>query len=474
MKQTFIISAILCCMMLIGCSDDDGKSTSYDPSQPVVFTDFSPKEGQVRTRLYIYGKNFGTDETKIHVNVGGQEAKVIGSTGEIIYCMVQKRSYDGNVTVTIDGEDGKPAIEPYTFAEKFNYVAKTTVGTLLRVVDEYGNSGFTDGSFDDGASVPSNDWMVFDPKYAETGGDRLLFTCNFYDGLRVLNLTQRTVSRLFARSQYSCMYSFSFTADGDTLIFPDDNGNGSNETKPNLYYCLRSEGFKKLRPYNYGPCAYSVVCLPNGSKFYSSWTNATVYRMENPTGEIPNTDVNRTHCFALTALTQTDGQHMRLILHPTGKYMYITMEGAPVVLRSNYNEKTNMFETPIIIAGAFGQNGCQEGTGATARFDQVWAGVFVKNEDYVKNPRPDGEEYDFYFCAKANHCIWKLTPDGVATIIAGRSNQNADGKVEGYIDGDPLTEARFHTPAGIAYDETDETWYIGDNDNKGIRYITRE
>ena len=154
--------------------------------------------------------------------------------------------------------------------------------------------------------------------------------------------------------------------------------------------------------------------------------------------------------------------------------MYITMEGAPVVLRSNYNEKTNMFETPIIIAGAFGQNGCQEGTGATARFDQVWAGVFVKNEDYVKNPRPDGEEYDFYFCAKANHCIWKLTPDGVATIIAGRSNQNADGKVEGYIDGDPLTEARFHTPAGIAYDETDETWYIGDNDNKGIRYITRE
>ena len=162
--------------MFIGCSDDDKVSTSYDPTQPVVFTDFSPKEGQVRTRLYIYGKNFGTDETKIHVNVGGQDAKVIGSTGEIIYCMVKKRSYDGNVTVTIDGEDGKPAVVK-TFDEKFNYVAKTTVGTLLRVVDEYGNSGFTDGSFDDGASVPSNDWMVFDPKFKEIGGDRLLFTC---------------------------------------------------------------------------------------------------------------------------------------------------------------------------------------------------------------------------------------------------------------------------------------------------------
>jgi len=460
-------------MMMIGCSDDDNNRTSFDPSQPVVFSDFSPKEGQVRTRLYIYGKNFGTDETKIHVNVGGKEAKVIGSTGEIIYCMVQKRSYNGNVSVTIDDENGKPVVEK-TFDEQFNYVAKTTVGTLLRNVDENGNAGFTDGSFDEGASVPSNDWMVFDPKYAETGGDRLLFSCNYYDGLRVLNLTQRTATRLFPRSQYSVMFSFTFTADGDTLLFPDDNGQGSGESRPNIYYCLRSEGFKKIHPYNYGPCSYGVVSLPNGSKFYSSWTNATVYRMENPTGEIPNVDRNRTRCFSLTALTQTDGQHMRLVLHPTGKYMYITMEGAPVVLKSTYNEKTNLFDTPIIIAGAFGQSGCQEGTGATARFNSVWAGVFVKNPDYVNNPRPDGEEYDFYFCARDNHCVWRLTPDGVATIVAGRSNINSDGKDYGYIDGDPLNEARFRSPAGIAYDETDETWYIGDIDNKCIRYITRE
>ena len=62
--------------MFIGCKDDDVASGSFDPSQPVEFKDFSPKEGQVRTRLYIYGKNFGTDETKIHVNVGGKEAKI--------------------------------------------------------------------------------------------------------------------------------------------------------------------------------------------------------------------------------------------------------------------------------------------------------------------------------------------------------------------------------------------------------------
>ena len=282
--------------MFIGCKDDDVASGSFDPSQPVEFKDFSPKEGQVRTRLYIYGKNFGTDETKIHVNVGGKEAKVIGSTGEIIYCMVGKRSYDGTVTVTIDDKDGKPAATK-TFDEKFNYIPKTTVGTLLRKVDESGNSSFSYGSFDGEASAPTNDWLMFDPKYSEIGGDRLLFAANWHDGLRVLNLTQRTHTRLFPRRQYSAMFSFTFTADGDTLIFPDDNGQASNETRPNMYYCLRSEGFKKMRPYNYGPCSYGVVRMPNGTKFYSSWTNACVYRMENPTGEIPNTDVNRTRCF---------------------------------------------------------------------------------------------------------------------------------------------------------------------------------
>lgn len=473
MKNYSILWAILCCLFIASCSDDDKASGAYDPSQPVEFTDFSPKEGQVRTRLYIYGKNFGTDVSKIHVNVGGVDAAVIASTGEIIHCMVKKRSYDGNVTVVIDGEDGNPVAEK-TFDDTFTYNARMTVGTLLRKVDESGNSAFQDGTFDGEGSVPSSDWLVFDPKYAEIGGDRLLFSSNFYDGLRVLNITQRTVTRLFARTQYAAMYSFTFTHDGDTLIFPDDNGKASGTAKANIYYALRSENFTKIRPYNYGPCSYGVVCMPDGTKFYSSWTNGRVYRMENPTGVIPNVDTNATMCFQLSSLASMSGQHSRLVLHPTGKYMYLTMDGAPVVLKSMYNAETNMFEMPTIIAGTFSSSGCQEGTGTSARFNRPWSGIFVHNRDYVKNPRPDGEEYDFIFTDDYNHCIWKLTPDGVATIIAGRSNENSDGSVLGYIDGDPLTEARFSRPAAIAYDETDEMWYIGDINNKAIRYMTVE
>jgi hypothetical protein len=67
-----------------------------------------------------------------------------------------------------------------------------------------------------------------------------------------------------------------------------------------------------------------------------------------------------------------------------------------------------------------------------------------------------------------------LTPDGVASIVAGRSNYTADNRYYGYIDGDPLLEARFRNPKGLAYDELNETWYIGDNGNSALRYMRVE
>ena len=164
--------ALACCLFMVGCSDDDLPAGAYDPSQPVVFTDFTPKTGALRTRLYIQGSNFGTDVSKIHVSVGGVDAKVIGSNGTEIYCMVLARSYEstneitidgkeyypGTIKVTIDGADGQPAAE-YSFENPFGYEAKQVVGTLIRNVDEDGVAGWTFGPFET-ASVPSNDGTV--------------------------------------------------------------------------------------------------------------------------------------------------------------------------------------------------------------------------------------------------------------------------------------------------------------------------
>ena len=477
----------MCCcgLFLVSCSDNaefEKALVPSDASKPVTFTNFTPNEGSMRTRIYIHGSNFGTDPSKIQVTVAGKEAKVIGSDGNIIHAQVKKRSYSGvnydsPVNVKMLNDKGEVTTD-YTFDETFHYTPKWTVGTVFRKVDEKGNATFAEGSFDgkfgEGGNLVCADWLIFDPKYKE-GDDRLLFSSNYDQGLYQLNLTKRDIKRLFPRTQYKSMQTFTFTPDGDTIICSDDNGQASNCTKPNMYYALRSEGFRKVRPYAYGPCTYSTVCMPNGTKFYASWTNAAVYRQEPEGRPIPFADENRTKCFTLAQISQINGAHIRLVMHPAHKYVYIIAPQIRCILRSNYNAQTNMLEYPTVVAGNFSQGGFAEGTGGAARFGTLWCGIFVKNQDYVNNPRGDGDEYDFYVTGNSgNDCIWKITPDGVATLAAGRSNESKDGQTWGYVDGDPLQEARFEQPKGLAYDETDQTWYIYDYNYHALRYMTVE
>lgn len=60
-------SVFLLCLIAFSysCKDDTVSTGGYDPSKPVVFRDFSPEEGSIRTKFYIYGENFGTDISKI-------------------------------------------------------------------------------------------------------------------------------------------------------------------------------------------------------------------------------------------------------------------------------------------------------------------------------------------------------------------------------------------------------------------------
>ena len=115
--KNHLITVLVCCLFFIGCKDDKANSNQYDPSQPVVFTDFSPKEGGMRTRLYIEGSNFGNDPTKIHITIGGEKTKTIGADGKKIYCMVPSKAFDGIINVRVDGPDGKPIAE-HTFEEE--------------------------------------------------------------------------------------------------------------------------------------------------------------------------------------------------------------------------------------------------------------------------------------------------------------------------------------------------------------------
>ena len=72
------------------CKDDDLKG-GFDPSKPIVVTDFMPKEAGYGNNLMVYGNNFGNDVSKISVTVGGKQANVISVKNDALYCVVRGR-----------------------------------------------------------------------------------------------------------------------------------------------------------------------------------------------------------------------------------------------------------------------------------------------------------------------------------------------------------------------------------------------
>ena len=85
--RLFTIMMPLIVLCVLGCKDDESEEAAFDPSKPIVITDFEPKEGGVGNNLILYGDNFGNDPTKLKVIIGGVK-RLISLMLRIKYCIV--------------------------------------------------------------------------------------------------------------------------------------------------------------------------------------------------------------------------------------------------------------------------------------------------------------------------------------------------------------------------------------------------
>ncbi len=440
-----------------GCKDKDliGKDHHYDPGKPTVFADFSPKKGAIRTRLYIYGDNFGTDVSKIHVYVGDRELKVVGSNGKQIYCWVPGQTSTGQVRVVIDGDAGKAAA--HTFPDAFTYIKSTTVGTLVGNVDELGNSSIVDGSFEEARfSYPA--WVTYEPE------SDVLFVTELDRAVRKLDLGAQTVSTLITNGQasFTKMQTTTLSTDKDTLFLSDDNGNLTSRTKVAVAYTLRSENYRRVHPYIYDPASYSTAPHPvTNEMFYNGYQGIGIKKA------VPDPVTGELNPKLLFMVGGSTNQSSLIFFHPSGNYAYIVSYTR--IYKSIYNWQTRELEPPILFAGSTTKDDV-DAIGTSARIGRAYQGVFVKNPAYAGQ----ADEYDFYFCDQDNQSIRTLSPTGVVATFAGKGSPTPDGSKKGYIDGDPRTEARFNDPTGIDYDPVRKIFYVAERNNKRIRTITVE
>lgn len=453
---TLLAMIALC---FVGCKDDDETTMKpYDPSKPVTVTDFTPKTGGAGSRLVLYGENFGTDPSLLHITVGGKEAKVINALGNSVYCLIAPKSYKGNIELSIGEGDNKQSV---AVSENFIYERLLIVSTLCGETDEKNNFDVKEGPFDDCGGFQEPTWLSFDPK-----DHRYLYLAQDNGKpLRMLDLEEKYLYDAVPSGSNSMgrMRTITWTIDGDTMIVANDAG---GEKDVNNSYMVRNGFGKKAF---IAPQTLQIGKQCNGSAIHP--INHELYYNSYGMGEVFKFDYWKDKDFATAEKLyniQDTGWEFNIQIHPSGDYAYIVVVNKHYIMRTDYNWKKKTFGTPYLVCGNVGSSGWDDKVGDQARLNTPYQGIFVKNKTYVEEGKED--VYDFYFCDRHNHCIRILTPEGSVTTFAGRGSLGTSG----YSNGGLRAEARFNQPCSIAYDEESETFYIGDVENHRIRKIALE
>lgn len=460
---------VMVCLTSACKDEEDAAMAPYDPDQPVVIDHFTPTEGGAKTKMILYGSNFGTDKSIVSVTVGGKEATMISVKAKNIYCIVPEECYEGTVEVTV-GE------QTVTAPTKYKYVPQMVVTTLCGYVDDLGNGDIIpEGPFDNCGKIEYPLWFSFDPQHSNI----LYLTQNTNKNIRILDLEKEYIYTTQINSfSITRMCSISWTNDGDMVIACPQNNIDRGVSNIILKRNPREDGldFKDVTPQRLTSsraCNGSMILPQTGEIYFNYRAQGATYRYDFVTnGYDNNPTVSASQKENLMFQVPDKASNFSFVMHPDGLYAYIIMHELHYILRANYDEENRQLVNPYIVCGASGQAGYEDLTSTSARINTPGQGVFVYNEEYEKEGKRD--HYDFYFCDTNNHCIRILTPDGIVSTFAGRGSTSANVYAYGYINGEVREKARFNAPVALAYDEVNKAFYVGDSKNYRIRKIAME
>jgi sugar lactone lactonase YvrE len=445
-KRDFIKQRWLCMLPILffvamaftHCADEYGDPTvkakvvPYDPSKPVEFTTFYPDSGGARTQMIIKGSNFGTDLSQIEVFVNNKKAPLIGSSGSELLVIVPARAGTGVVTIRVGKEN---TLKQIASTNEFNYAFRPIVSTLVGFVDRDGKTAIVDGDFET-AQLEDPYWLCFDQ-------NKNLYVIEEDHGMRFIDMQNEEVKTKFRTgSGLSRPRTIAFSLAYDTMYVGHDAGNWTDIAGIRL---TSQDNFTDWTAFLFSKQCNGISVHPQtGRLFFNSYEQGQVYRY------------NAAFQGGREELFRIDDVNWEFNIQfaPSGDFAYIVVKNRNYILKSNFNRSTGLLEAATVFAGSKSADGYQDGVGVSARFRSPQQGAF----DELDN---------FYLCDGLNHCIRKITPEGIVSTYAGRPTEY------GYSDGD-LRDAQFDRPYGIVYDKETATFYIADQKNHRIRAIKTE
>ncbi len=486
------ILLVLLTICACGCKDDDNVGTdSFDPSKPVVVSDFTPHEGGAYQKLLIYGDNFGADASKVKVKIGGKDAVVINVKSTYVYCFVPSGAFSGTIEVSVSEGDNTLTA---TADAKFDYQKKMVVGTLCGYRNNRDDQGWRDGPFDGPEGVKCCGFSRSGRLAIDPLNPKHIYIC--YDGHKgiqlidldnrwlstPLNITTVPTDRIRSITFNKKIEGYADEAEYMIISIDYDTGNES----PSVYIIHRNpdgtfnDNSDVQLLASYKQCNGASVHPINGELYFNSYEKGQVFRLDLTTyfKAIKNNEPwdpkvkNHPDIFKQLFTIADPKWEFQIFIHPTGKFAYYGVINNHYFMRSDYDETKKEFITPYNFVGHYKSSGYKDGVGTEAYMKNPCQGVFVKNPDY----KGRDDEYDFYFVDRLNFCVRKVTPEGIVSTYAGRgtSTSLADGNQWGTDDGDLREVARFRDVAGLAYDDINEIFYIHDEVGHTIRTISME
>ncbi len=413
------------------------------------------------------------------------------------------------LTVAV-GAQGTMKVE--TVENAFSYKKVWRVGTLLGKVNDKNELEVKDGPFDDCGNFDWPQMFAVDPLnenhlyVSKDGGDvRLIDFENEYvytiiKGNTTPNNRIRSVSfcptDILKRRQdgsikelYPDFNLEPYPADGDVgaydLILSHDTWTASN---PTVTLYRRNRGGSYSATDEFGETGYTIgeqafknsdrivvatgitcngayVHPYSGSLFFNSYSTAEMFKMD----ALRIFDGKEDRKGESQYKFGESGWEFNNVCHPDGLYMVMCMINRGWIGKSVYNRVNDTFAAGMgyvgsdAVMGLGGGAGYVDDIGLSARCSGPRQAIFVYNEEYEGRE----DKYDLYFTDSNNHCIRKVTPQGIVTTFAGRGNNGTWG----YADGLAREEAQFNYPQAIAYNAARHEFYIGDGGNKRIRVI---
>ncbi|MDR3134361.1 MAG: IPT/TIG domain-containing protein [Prevotellaceae bacterium] len=426
-----VVPALFLLICLTQCKDEKEAVAVHDPNLPVEITKFTPDSGGSATQILIYGSNFGSDTSQIRLTFNGNRAPLIGCNGSVIYALVPS----GQLPPGLCDMKLQVGAQEISIGQ-FNYITHYVISTLCGFTDQDGNSGFVNG--------PINEAQFINPIRLAFDGNKNIYVTDQMNGIRRIDAAHTTVTTPLMHGNGADEFrTVSFTQTYDTMIVA-------------IYAWEVSLGLIVLTSRNdfstFDRVVYSTQTCDGGAfhpvhydYYFNSMIAGTMYKVTNRS-TLPWIYED---AFRIGGFTEALIQFA-----PSGDFAYITSAYNNYILKASYDWDKRTLNPPVAFVGVADNPDYLDGSLTNAR---------------VRGPRQGAfdEEGNFYFCDTGNHCIRKMTREGVVSTFAGRPEES------GYVDGE-LREAQFKGPEGILYDKDTKTFYIADSGNRRIRKISYE